>query len=96
MLSQLTARSHRLVTSCSMAYSNDWFLFKSQKGYRLKGETSGVLRDKMELMSTAPNVVVWLGFFVCFCLLLCFGVCVCVCVGVCAVSYTHLRAHETG
>ena len=23
------------------------------------------------------------------------GVCVCVCVCVCAVSYTHLRAHET-
>ena len=24
------------------------------------------------------------------------SVCVCVCVCVCAVSYTHLRAHETG
>ena len=32
---------------------------------------------------------------VCVCARMCLCVCVCVCVSVCAVSYTHLRAHET-
>ena len=32
---------------------------------------------------------------VCVCVCVCLCVCVCVCVYVCAVSYTHLRAHET-
>ena len=31
----------------------------------------------------------------CACVRACVRVCVCVCVCVCAVSYTHLRAHET-